>query len=571
MRLAYEFRVRPPRAISRRLNIKPADDEPMALSFRVDSEESPNEKRQSLLSMANQVQLTVLKRGAVVWNQWCKEHPTVPRNLSEADLTGADLRKVDLRMADLRGVRLGGANLAEAELSKADLRKADLPTTILVNVNLSEGDLRGANLSGANLSHAILSGANLRAANLSDAILSKTSLRAADLSGAILSGVNLRAVANLAKAILFRVDLSKADLCKVNFSEVDLRSANLSGANLSSAMLTNSNLFEAILRDADLSEANLCGANLNKADVSEADLRGADLSGANLSGADLRAANLRFSILDKATLTDARLWETHRAGWSIKGIVCERVFWDANACEPTAYASGEFEKHHAEQTTIELLYKGHITRFELNTLPALLHRLESLYDGCVLRLKSVGEAPGGTKVLIVVEEVGGADVKVLKEQALELQAAQLELRDEKRLRERLEIEKMLLVNEIFPAMLAATKKTEIVVSAAVGSLVVDSSHVTVKTHQSMNDTAAIRAVVDDIFSRRSELLLETNQLTRLEESIKSVQHQLDALQPNTSVIREGIRTVRNVLEGAAGSTLASAWWPALNQVLQGLR
>jgi uncharacterized protein YjbI with pentapeptide repeats len=79
---------------------------------------------------------------------------------------------------------------------------------------------------------------------------------------------------------------------------------------------------------AILGAADLRGADLRMADVSRADLSDADLSDADLSDADLRSARLQNATFNNAVLTAASLWETQRAGWSIKKIICERAFWD---------------------------------------------------------------------------------------------------------------------------------------------------------------------------------------------------------------------------------------------------
>jgi uncharacterized protein YjbI with pentapeptide repeats len=116
-----------------------------------------------------------------------------------------------------------------------------------------------------------------------------------------------------------RPDLGGADL-----SEVDLRYADLNWA--------------------DLFEANLSRANLSKADFSEADFTWADLSNVDFHHASLLLAKLINANLDGANLTGTCLWKTQRAGWSIKGVICEYVYWDRESKEKTEYAPGEFEK-----------------------------------------------------------------------------------------------------------------------------------------------------------------------------------------------------------------------------------
>jgi len=429
-------------------------------------------------------------------------------------------------------------------------------------------DLRGAKL----VAKAPLSGANLCDADLQGASLSKTYLTGARLSRAMLAKARL-SYARISKANLSGANLYSAVLYGANLAHADLSGVDLSWAILSSADLCGANLSKATLRGARLSCTRLSRAILSEADLSKLDLRGLNFRGADLSGADLRVANLQSTRLDGATLTDAKLWETLRAGWSVKRVACARVFWDKDAKQPTEYADGEFERHHSEQQVIELLYKGGISRFELNTLPALIHHLGNIRGGCVLRLKSVEDAPGGTKVSIVVEEAGITGFEELKQRAFQLQSAQLELRDEKRRREQLEIEKALLLDTVFPRLLAAvgTKTITVSPSAPVGAIILDSSHVDVTSHQTITDPAVIEKLLQDISSQRATFQLRAEQLTNLEKAIETVQIELRETRPDTSIVRAGLNTIRNVFEGAVGSTIATAWWPALNQLLQTLR
>src|SRR2546425_570528 len=88
------------------------------------------------------------------------------------------------------------------------------------------------------------------------------------------------------------------------------------------------------------------------------DLTKAYLSEADLSGADLRWAKLIQANLNGALLTDAKLWEIQKAGWSIQGSICEAVYWDEDGQERTTYSlgepgkPGEFERLYADKTKI---------------------------------------------------------------------------------------------------------------------------------------------------------------------------------------------------------------------------
>jgi hypothetical protein len=166
--------------------------------------------------MADDAQLSSLKKGVKAWNEWRRKHQRI-----QLDLSGADLSEEDLR----------GANLREANLNEADLSGA----------NLSGVNLRGANLSDTNLSIAVLRGADVRIADLREADLSK-----ADLSKADLSGANLRK-ANLSKADLSEADLSGANLREANLNEADLSGADLYNADLGFAFLDGTTFERALV------------------------------------------------------------------------------------------------------------------------------------------------------------------------------------------------------------------------------------------------------------------------------------------------------------------------------------
>lgn len=126
-----------------------------------------------------------------------------------------------------------------------------------------------------------------------------------------------------------------------------------------------------------------------------------DFSTAILQGVDFRQANLIETNLDGATLTEACLWETQRAGWSIQGIICEAISWDKEGKEQTTYSPGEFERLYADKTTVVLHYVGGIiSPIEVATLPSMIEIMQQS-SGCVLRLDSLQDAPGGATVTLV--------------------------------------------------------------------------------------------------------------------------------------------------------------------------
>jgi uncharacterized protein YjbI with pentapeptide repeats len=352
-----------------------------------------------------------------------------------------------------------------------------------------------------NLGGAYLDETDLRGANLSRAYLGEARLLGADLSDA-----------NLSSANLFRADLTEANLSSADLSGADLYATELTEANLTLARLSDANLWMAVLRwanlgGAKLSRAYLSRANLGRADLSESDLSGADLSGADLSGADLSGADLTKTnlicasllgaILDRATAHDVRLWETQRTGWSIKGFICERAYWDEKGVQATVYARGEFERLYSEQP----------------------------------------------------------------------HAAQIALRDEPAAR--WEIEKRLLLDEVFPRLLAPAGPHIQFAGPATGVLIA-SGQASVNAQITANNLAKIQPLLEEIARRSDELNLPKDQEARLENAIQSVEHELKKSDPKPSIVTSGLKVVKDiavkVLESTAEKGLTDHWHLLLNQL-----
>jgi hypothetical protein len=237
--------------------------------------------------------------------------------------------------------------------------------------------------------------------------------------------------ANLNRANLNRANLNRANLVEASLFEANLGWANLNGAKLGEADLSEAKLFEANLSGADLRWANLNGAklggaNLSEAKLFEANLSGADLRWANLNGADLRWANLQLANLvdarlDGADLTGAKLWESQRGGWSIKGVVCPCAFWDREGQQPIEYGAGEFERIFAEKPSIVLRYPGGISPVELLALPLIVERLQADYPDSVLQVRSVQNDAGGASVTITVEDLAGRGSEAFGQELVRLQ------------------------------------------------------------------------------------------------------------------------------------------------------
>ena len=275
------------------------------------------------------------------------------------------------------------------------------------------------------------------------------------------------------------------------------KSERIGGIDLFKVDLRGTNLINASLCKAHLVEAKLDDANLANADLSGADLSGSELINARLCGADFRSAVLQYANLRRCLATDIKLWETLRAGWTIEGIQCKRVYWDEDAEIVTEYEPGEFEALYYEQATIELLYPGGISSFEVSTLPALLHRLASKHPDTNIRLKTIEAAGGGTKVTINLGDANEEIRAAIESEAAQVLQAQLVLRgDEVR---RLQFERDFFQGQydrINNALLAAVAP-QVHFYAPV--------HTTVELHQTFNDNTALLQLIDKLLTRNIEL------------------------------------------------------------------
>ena len=139
--------------------------------------------------MAQEEQVSLIKKGTETRNQWRQHNPGVQPDLycaylkdricRDMDLSGAVLSVAILNHADFSGANLRQANISSANLTAAILCGADLHGADCRGTNFTRADLSGANLAGVDLRSGVLVGANLQNANLSGANLSSTLMQTA--------------------------------------------------------------------------------------------------------------------------------------------------------------------------------------------------------------------------------------------------------------------------------------------------------------------------------------------------------------------------------------------------------
>ncbi len=517
--------------------------------------------------MANPEHLAKLEQGAEAWNRWRKDNAGI-----EVDLSGVELIHHPFSMRDLNGFDLSHANLIRAKLTKVSLESANLSHARMsqINfdqVNLSKADLSGASLVGAIIARADLRGAILRRTNLSDAYLRNAKLEGADLNEAYMSGAHL-AGADLTNANLSMAELSDSDLRRTKLVRANMAQAVLIRADLTEASLDHANLSAAVMNHANLTRAILDNANLQEADLRAVNMRAARLNGANLDKSDLRSANLQFAILDDCSADRIKLWETQRAGWSLRGIRCERAYWDKDAEQPTVYSPGEFERLYAEFTSIEFFYQGGVSTFELSTLPAMLRHLAALHEGVNIRLKSIEETGGGAKISISVGDTDAETTQKIKADATRVFQSQLALRDDQITRLRIEKEYLeTFVSEKLVQKMLSAAAPQNTFNAPVYGAGFSSGDSRMSIEQTFHDNTALQSILEKMLAHRADLGLVAADRGRLEEEIHSATTELDRKNPDPSIVARSIgfaqEMVKEALKKGAGKLAeeaASADW-----------
>jgi hypothetical protein len=71
------------------------------------------------------------------------------------------------------------------------------------------------------------------------------------------------------------------------------------------------------------------------------------------------------------------------------------------------------------------------------------------------------------------------------------------------------------------------------------------------------DVAGLQSLTSELSKAVTQLGLQSEQQRQLTAELGSLSAQLGAPQPNHTIIKEGLKSVRNILEGCAGSVLAS--------------
>jgi hypothetical protein len=361
-----------------------------------------------------------------------------------------------------------------------------------------------------------------------------------------------------------RPDLSCADL-----TGFDLKYANLKGANLKRANLSGADLSRANLDGTDLDGANLNGAKFINVDLRFLIISGLNLYKTDVSRSDLRGCNLIDTILEGAILTGARLWEIQRSGWSIKGVICEYAYFDRDGIEKTDFKSGEFEKLYSDKTKIVLHYEDGMNQFEVTTLPALIQFIESRHPGSSLRLRTIGEDAGGASVTVAVDELGDADLSILRE---DFENYKKKIREEVLRDAQIEILVLQGVNKSLTEIIKGKMggDTYQISGSTVNGPIGRQEGTVYKPTIVNNDLDAISKLISDILAARTEIetVLPSEKANEFNAAFEIIQEQASAPQKNFEKMKQAARSIKNILMSTGD--LAGKWAPLAEKLYEAL-
>jgi hypothetical protein len=407
------------------------------------------------------------------------------------------------------------------EGAKADLRRISLNGEDLDEVDLRGADLSSADLSEANILYADFSGANLSGANLSGA----------DLSGANFSGV----------------DLSYANLQATNFRETDLENANLANANLS----------EAVLSFADLRGANFENTNLLFANMYDSFFGDTILHGISIFDKDLMniPESLRDMYRNTFKIFNAKQHNPHAIK---REIEFPPEYHQAGAQILNYFSSVLNKKYPKKQVKVKIEQKGQKVTMIVETQEGDKEIIErELHEyGMVVTGGMTPEEFYPEDRLAVIElkaQLHSAN-GLLETQKLIIEEKNRALADKNRDIDRqhdliLGFQRIILTATKNPPRIENTQPITINNTTKVSQSTV--------IELTRKDKSQITELVDAIKRSLDEFKVSQDNEKKVVELIESIKKDLQKDKPDFFGVRDNLNSINNLLQGAAGSLIAS--------------
>ena len=550
-------------------------------------------------------------RGAILNGSDFREAILSGTNLSGVNLSGIDLSRSDLSGADFSKANLSESNLKEALLDGAKFNWADLSRANLSSIDLSRTNLAMASLREANLSATKLTRANLIATDLTNTDLSGADLRNAELTTADLSGANLNIAdlraATLLGACFYGARLTGAKLWETQRSGWTIKDVICESASwdkLGNDLIhykpgeferLYSGMIDTFSPEIEVSEVSALPAIIQlleeiykpykprfklTIDAEKPRYYQRRLQVFLCYASDDRSTVLKLyerlqdeginPWLDKRKLLGGQDWnlEIKKA---IKGSDIILVCLSDKSVSKAGFIQKEikYALDVADEQPEGAIYLVPL-KLENCDVPSRLKHLQWIdyfeKDG----FEELSRILKEKKKSIHQKEEGQDEVEIVEKLRISIQELQdmqpyvkRELDNEIELRKKYE-QQLEFARELLESGMSKYK-----ISGTVYGPVGDQAQITNQTIYNQTDLAAIRDLITEIQARRGELEEAgvSGRIDELDTSLKSIKEQLDAKTPDSSIIKGGLQSVKNVLEGATGSVVASGWLAAIQRFL----
>jgi len=286
---------------------------------------------------------------------------------------------------------------------------------------------------------------------------------------------------------------------------------------------------------------------LHGANLSETDLSGSILNGTKLLMADLRGAIISLDDFNETDFSGVDLSQTYVSGiglFSGVSTLTRSIEFPPAYRQAAVGILGYFREvlHHKSpdiQATVRIEQEDLTVRLVILTDEGHRETVEQTLDAYGLVV--TGHMPPETLLSDPLQLMDLKHRLEMSQMEVRFAQEQLRLKDQFGQQQQARIDSLEEDVNWFKQHLGESLRTQ--------------HHV--QTHLVMGSIQALTALVNELTARQTELQLASEQQSQLTKTLQTLREELRAPQPNHIALQQALATVRNILEGAAGSLLAS--------------
>lgn len=317
----------------------------------------------------------------------------------------------------------------------------------------------------------------------------------------------------------------------------------------------------------DLVQASLEDINLTGIDFKLANLTLADLSGTKLYRTDFRGAYLFFTYLRDANITGSYLWGAARDNWIIDGIQCDYIYFDLEGKERIPkdrdFKPCEFEELHRTLPTFEYYFERGFTPIDAIIMDKVVQAINERHPEFELRLDSFhSRGQPHAKFTVLHKEVADQALQQItiaygeKIKYLEGQRDQANALLSQFMTKLIEQPKIMTGDIKGPVCFNPTGSITQNLEIASAQ---DQGQATINKTASGNiiNIVDIQDFTDNLKKYIDELGLKPDKRDELKTAVQSVEKEIQSPSPDAPKVNEYVATIRNILDGVAGSVIAT--------------